>query len=39
VKKITKVSKRQIFAVRANSEFLFVGAAVSKMHSQTVTTK
>jgi len=28
-----------IFAVRANLKFQFVGAAVSKIHSQTVTTK
>ena len=28
-----------IIAVRANSKFQFVRAAVSKIHSQTVTTK
>jgi len=28
-----------IFAVRASSKFQFVGAAVNKIHSQTVTTK
>jgi len=28
-----------IFAVRANSKFKFIGAAVSKIHSQIVTTK
>jgi len=28
-----------IFAVRANSKFRLVRAAVSKIHSQTVTTK
>ena len=29
----------EFFAVSANSKFQFVGAAVSKIHSQTVTTK
>jgi len=28
-----------IFAVRANSKFQFVSAAVSKIHSQTAATK